>query len=56
MLDAQLSDNSQEVAFLKKLGMNIEDAMPTGKEIKKSLKYFSLGVKIEVMLVGQNNF
>lgn len=42
------------MAFLKKLGMNIEDAKPDGMQIRKALKYFDLGVKIEVTLVSKD--
>jgi len=34
--------------------MNIDDARPNGEQILKSLKYFSLGVKIEVTLQEMN--
>jgi len=34
--------------------MDIEDARPNGEQILKSLKYFSLGIKIEVTLQEMN--
>jgi hypothetical protein len=32
------------------MGLNIEDAKPTGAQVHKALKYFDLAVKMEVTL------
>jgi hypothetical protein len=32
------------------LGINIDDAKPSGAQVHKALKYFDLAVKIEVTL------
>jgi len=39
-----------EEALLKKLGMNPNEARPTGAQVHKALKYFDLAVKLEYTL------
>ena len=44
-------DGDPETQFLKQIGLNSsDDAKPTGAQLHKALKYFSLGVKLEVTL------
>ena len=52
LLAAGLSDEAQQLEFLKKMGMSLDDARPSGAQIMKALKYFDLAVKFEVVLVS----
>lgn len=52
LLAGGLTEERKQLEFLKKMGMSLEDARPSGKQIMKALKYFDLGVKIEVVLVS----
>ena len=51
MASSEIED--EETLFLKKLGINPDDARPTGAQVHKALKYFDLGIKIEVVLVSK---
>ena len=51
-MESNLTEESQQKEFLKKLGMNLEDARPSGRQIMKALKYFDLAIKMEVTLVS----
>ena len=53
MASTDLED--EETLFLKRMGINPDDARPTGAQIHKALKYFDLGIKIEVVLVSTNS-
>lgn len=41
-----------ESAFLQRMRNGMDDAKPTGAQVLKALKYFDLGVKIEVTMVS----
>ena len=49
---ASTDQEDEEAIFLKKMGINPDDARPTGAQIHKALKYFDLGIKIEVVMVS----
>ena len=44
----------EETLMLRKMGINPDDARPSGAQIHKALKYFDLGLKIEVTLVSND--
>ena len=45
-----------EEKFLRKFGLNPDDARPTGAQVQKALKYFDLGVKVELTIVSKQLF
>ena len=48
-------DIDPESALMSKLGIkSVNDLKPSGKQLQKALKYFDLGVKIEVTMVSAN--
>ena len=56
LADGSVDDIDPEQALMDKLGLQgLNDAKPSGKQLHKALKYFDLGLKIEVTMVSKSD-